>query len=157
MAKKFNITGTCIPAKHYMADTSDKLRKVLDLIEAGEYFTINRPRQYGKTTTMSVMNRLLQTKPEYLSILTSFEGVGDLVFQDEKSFSGMFLELLEKRIRQQGFLNWADFLKAESLITTGLKEMSVTITELVRRSGKKIVLFIDEVDKSSKARKLMKS
>ena len=28
MQKEFNTTGTCIPEKHYMADTSKKLEKV---------------------------------------------------------------------------------------------------------------------------------
>jgi hypothetical protein len=26
MPKKFNITGLCLPARHYMADISEKLR-----------------------------------------------------------------------------------------------------------------------------------
>jgi len=47
MDKKFNITGTCIPQTHYMADTSGKIRQIVAMVEAGEYFTINRPRQYG--------------------------------------------------------------------------------------------------------------
>lgn len=46
MEKKFNITGKCIPAQHYMADVSKKLAKAYKLIEEGEYFIINRPRQY---------------------------------------------------------------------------------------------------------------
>jgi predicted AAA+ superfamily ATPase len=40
------------PAKHYMADVSKKLDQTLKMVSAGEYFIINRPRQYGKTTTL---------------------------------------------------------------------------------------------------------
>ena len=52
MKKRFNIAGTCIPQKHYMADTSEKLSRMIRLIEQESYFTINRARQYGKTTNM---------------------------------------------------------------------------------------------------------
>jgi hypothetical protein len=51
--KKFNVTGTCIPEKHYMVDISEKLDKIISMIESDEYFTINRSRQYGKTTTLA--------------------------------------------------------------------------------------------------------
>ncbi|MEG3041417.1 MAG: AAA family ATPase, partial [Clostridium sp.] len=59
MEKKFNITGTCIPNRHYMVDTSNKIEKVMKLINAEEYFIINRPRQYGKTTTFFLLNNKL--------------------------------------------------------------------------------------------------
>jgi hypothetical protein len=52
MSKKFNITGNCRAEKHYMADVSKKLERVYAMVEAGDYFIINRPRQYGKTTML---------------------------------------------------------------------------------------------------------
>ena len=41
MKKKFNVTGICIPEKHYMVDISDKIKKIMNLIEDEEYFVIN--------------------------------------------------------------------------------------------------------------------
>lgn len=38
LAKKFNITGTCIPKKNYMVDTSHKLKEIMKLIENEEYW-----------------------------------------------------------------------------------------------------------------------
>ncbi len=55
MAKKFNVTGLCIPEKHYMADLSKRVREIRKMIDAGDYFTINRGRQYGKTTTLAAI------------------------------------------------------------------------------------------------------
>ena len=52
MKKRFNVTGTCIPEKHYMVDISEKLKNIVKLVDNEEYFIINRPRQYGKTTTL---------------------------------------------------------------------------------------------------------
>lgn len=51
--KSFNTTAVCVPAKHYMVDISDRVQKIRKLIYKGEYFTINRARQYGKTTTLN--------------------------------------------------------------------------------------------------------
>jgi hypothetical protein len=55
MKKEFNITGICIPSKHFMVDLSYKLERIIDLIENGKYFVINRPHQYGKTTIFSLL------------------------------------------------------------------------------------------------------
>lgn len=59
MAKEFNVTGTCIPTEHYMVDISEKLGKIKELIDKKRYFTINRGRQYGKTTTLSRLRHYL--------------------------------------------------------------------------------------------------
>ena len=47
--KRFNTTGTCIPEKHYMADTTDKINQIIRLIEQESYFTINRA-QIGRAS-----------------------------------------------------------------------------------------------------------
>ena len=53
MPKRFCVTGTCIPEKNYMVDISGRIDRIIrDYIEKGQYFTINRARQYGKTTTL---------------------------------------------------------------------------------------------------------
>ena len=58
--KIFNITGPCIPELHYMVDTSKKIKRIVqEYIEKGCYFTINRARQYGKTTTIGLLTREL--------------------------------------------------------------------------------------------------
>ena len=60
--KRFNTTGLCNPKKHYMVDISDKLEKIKVLIENEEYFVINRPRQYGKTTILTALENSLKEK-----------------------------------------------------------------------------------------------
>ena len=98
MGKKFNVTGICIPNKHYMVDISNKIDKIIKLIDEEEYFIINRPRQYGKTTTLYMVERLLNKNNEYLVISISFEGIGDLIFEDESRFCKGFLKILERTI-----------------------------------------------------------
>lgn len=50
--KRFNITGTCYPSKHYMVDISQRLDSIAQYVADGQYITLNRGRQYGKTTTL---------------------------------------------------------------------------------------------------------
>ena len=50
--REFNTTAVCIPSKHYMVDIIDKVNEIRKMVDAGKYFTINRARQYGKTTTL---------------------------------------------------------------------------------------------------------
>ena len=57
--RKFNVTGLCVQEEHYMVDISGKINKIMELINDGHYFTINRARQYGKTTTLFQLARTL--------------------------------------------------------------------------------------------------
>jgi hypothetical protein len=148
MKKKFNITGLCFPDQHYMADVSKKLAQSLKMIDEGEYFVINRPRQYGKTTTLySLADRLMKTG-EYIVFNMSFEGVGDLMFDDEKTFSKGFVELLANH-SQVYAPELATWLLETAPNIDSLKLLSSMITTLVNKTAKKMVVMIDEVDKSS--------
>jgi len=55
MKKKFNVTGLCYPHQHYMMDVTQKRAQALAMVEEGDYFIINRPRQYGKTTMLYLL------------------------------------------------------------------------------------------------------
>lgn len=73
MAKKFCITGTCVPEKNYMVDISGRIDRITkDYIEQGQYFTINRARQYGKTTTLFLLER--KTQGRLSGIESEFRG-----------------------------------------------------------------------------------
>ncbi len=97
MKKRFNTTGVCVSRKHYMVDITSKLKEIEKLIENEFYFTINRPRQYGKTTTLNLIANYLKQK--YLVIDISFEGIGDSVFEKEKSFCNKFLKLMVNSLK----------------------------------------------------------
>ena len=45
-----------------MVNTEKRFKAVEDLIDMGEYFTINRARQYGKTTMLQMIRRKLSDK-----------------------------------------------------------------------------------------------
>lgn len=90
MERRFNTTGVCVPHLHYMVDISNKLELIEKMVHRGDYFVINRPRQYGKTTTIYMLEQEL--KDEYLVLSISFEGIGDKIFENESEFSKSFFK-----------------------------------------------------------------
>ena len=60
--KEFNTTAICIPSKHYMVDLTEKVIEIKKLVDAGKYFTINRARQHGKTTTLTALGKHLSNE-----------------------------------------------------------------------------------------------
>ena len=82
--KEFNTTAVCIPSKHYMVDLSERIREIKKLVDAGKYFTINRARQYGKTTTIDALSKHLQSSMRLSA--SSFQGMAKAGFENERLF-----------------------------------------------------------------------
>ena len=148
MKKRFNITGLCFPDEHYMADVSKKLDQTFEMVEYGDYFVINRPRQYGKTTTLYTLADMLTQTGEYIVFNMSFEGTSDSNFENDAHFAPAFVKLLAKSIRNLDAQMSASLL-ASSQKVTKLDDLSDFITDIAMKTDKKLVLLIDEVDKSS--------
>ena len=66
--KSFNTTAVCIPEKHYMVDLSERMKEIKKMVDAGKYFTINRARQYGKTTTLNELGSFLSDEYDVICI-----------------------------------------------------------------------------------------
>ena len=148
--RRFNAAGVCVPDKHYMADISDKLEKIIAMVEDDEYFTINRARQYGKTTTLSRLDNELKGK--YIVLRLSFEGVGDGAFANDNAFVNFFI----KKVAEELEYNHVDIAVIEKWTETdslsdgdAFDNLSDKITLLCKSCGQDIILMVDEVDKSS--------
>ncbi len=149
MRKEFNDTGVCIKDEHFMVDTTPKIENIFDLIERKKYFIMNRPRQFGKTTSLYRLHKELLVKEDYLTILLSFEISSDTVFKDVESFSNYFITLFNRELKQY-YPNQEIFINEN--FETSEKEfnkLSAQITDFVQKVGKKVVVLIDEVDKST--------
>lgn len=148
MIKKFNETGLCFPEDHFMADISKKIDATYKMVEDGTYFIINRPRQYGKTTVLYTLTQKLLESGQYLAFKISFEGISDRNFLDETMFAPGFMRLLARSMR-----SFAPDMAAELLTkmpaVTNLDDLSDFITDFAEKTDKKLILLIDEVDKSS--------
>ena len=148
MKKIFNDTGVCIPEKHYMVDISAKLAAIFRLVEQGKYFVINRPRQYGKTTTLFLLAKLLAEKSDYLPVKISFETISAESYQNQKGFLAEFFLILKKFFRFNRLPEFLEFTETSPQPET-LGQLDRFITELCLKFPKKLILMIDEVDKSS--------
>ena len=129
-----------------MVDTEKRFKAVEELIDMGEYFSINRARQYGKTTMLDMIWRRMADR--YLIIDCSFEGVDDSAFASHAAFVEMFADQMTDRLESRN--------QDEALVhiwkecaAKNLDELSKVITRFTKQSAKPVVLTIDEVDKSS--------
>jgi inhibitor of KinA sporulation pathway (predicted exonuclease) len=146
--KEFNITGTCFAEDHYMVDITDKLIKIRALIDHGKYFTINRARQYGKTTTLELLRNTL--KDTYLVIKISFENTSETTFDNQKEFCPAFLGLIRDALSYRDDLSLSDTNAWLDDTVKDFRSLSKHISKMC--TNKNVVLMIDEVDKSSNYR-----
>jgi hypothetical protein len=86
-----------------MVDISGKIAQIKQLIDKGIYLTINRGRQFGKTTTLDMIERIMAE--EYQVINISFGGVGSAVFESEEGFCGMFTDLAGDATHSKQWIN----------------------------------------------------
>lgn len=148
MPKRFNVTGVCIPELHYMVNTEKRIAQIVtDYVEKGSYFTINRARQFGKTTTLYLLEKRL--KEQYTVIRLSFEAADEL-FYSMSTFAKGLIRNISRELKIQGaapqlIQEWAKPISSEF----PFHDLSDRITDLCANSEKKIILMIDEVDKSS--------
>ena len=144
--REFNVTGTCVKSQHYMADTSQKIDKIVKLIEREKYFTINRPRQYGKTTTLDLLRRRLGEK--YLVLSLSFEGVSKQSYVSDEAFIKMFCDQIKDKmevISDDSLM----ILIEEMKNLKDFNDFNRFITRFIKEYHKEVVLLIDECDESS--------
>ena len=150
--KKFNTTAVCIPSKHYMVDLSERLAEIKKMVDAGEYFVINRARQYGKTTTIAALKKSLGN--EYTVISLDFQGISQAGFSTEEVFVREFCRLLWNRRKSitcipdhvsETIQKWKESEEPKAQ----LGELFDTLTEWCEENDKPIVLIIDEIDSAT--------
>ncbi|MCD8067936.1 MAG: 9-O-acetyl-N-acetylneuraminate esterase, partial [Lachnospiraceae bacterium] len=71
-----------------MVDLTNRLKEIKSMVDDGKYFTINRARQYGKTTMLNALAEYLQEV--YLVISLDFQGLSYADFASEERFAAAF-------------------------------------------------------------------
>ena len=146
--KKFNTTAVCIPSKHYMVDLSERVEEIKKLVDDGKYFTINRARQYGKTTTLDALETRLQDEYSVLSL--DFQKISDASFKTEEKFVKAFCRQLMKKkkkasIPDSSLENLQEIVDRREHLAV-LDELFDILDSWCEESEKRIVMIIDEVD-----------
>ncbi|MEK8020835.1 MAG: hypothetical protein VSS75_028530 [Candidatus Parabeggiatoa sp.] len=81
-----------------MVDNSEKLKQIIAFVEKAKYFTINRPRQFGKTTTLSLLAKQLNQRDDCVALKISFEGIDTDTHQHQERFIAEFLIMIAHRL-----------------------------------------------------------
>lgn len=131
-----------------MADTSAKVAAIMRLVEDGSYFVINRPRQYGKTTTLFLLERQLRQNADYLPIFISFEGISTEAYQSEQRFLEAWFAECSRIFTVSGYREIAEMIEHDAVSMTSFTRFKGWLTKLVMMTPRRMVLMIDEVDKS---------
>lgn len=152
MKRRFNITGSCNPQRHYMVSLDGRLRKIKeDYVDDGSYFVINRGRQYGKTTTLDALEGYL--KNDYIVLSLDFQQLGTKDFADEVTFVSAFADVFVRAFQTNELNEAESLLKPLSDLRetsdVGLMELFVRLSDVCRNSPRPIALMIDEVDSAS--------
>ena len=148
MAKRFNVTGACDPNRHYMVNLDSRLKTIREMVDSGDYFTINRARQYGKTTMLQALARYL--KGEYEVVLLDFQRLSESSFQNEQTFSYAFVNEIVRRTS-----SFPDGVKenfnrlGEKIENCSFQKLFGIIEQWCQSADKGIVLLVDEVDTAS--------
>lgn len=156
MAKIFNVTADCKPEQHYMVNLDKRLEEIKKLVDSGAYFTINRARQYGKTTTLRALSRYL--KKDYYVVLMDFQAFDDAKFENGNvfsvSFAGSFIRALQanRPVMSNELKEACDELKKSANVRNNfftLKELFEYMSDICASVDKPLVLMIDEVDSAT--------
>ncbi len=149
MKRRFNVTGSCSPQRHYMVRLDDRLKKIKeDYVDYGSYFVINRGRQYGKTTTLAALEEYL--KEDYTVLSLDFQQMGTEDFADAATFAHAFASILIETLEINGLDDREELMEPLTEImerdSNSLKDLFVRLSRMCRNSAQPIVLMIDEVD-----------
>lgn len=146
MGRYFNVTGLCVPEKHYMADTSSMIECIIkNYIDKDAYFIINRARQYGKTTTLKLLRNRLNN--DYIVIDISFEGKEDYFTSLNTLANGLFFSFRRELIYDYPQL--AEIFSGAPSSVLPVQDLSERITNLCTVAQKKVILMVDDVNKAA--------
>ncbi len=152
MSRFFNVTADCKPDRHYMVDIESKLRKIKIMVERGEYFTINRARQYGKTTTLRALEQYLCN--DYVIASLDFQMMSASKFRDENTFSIAFAKSFIKALEcddscKNPGLDSLRLAVKDQRNELELLELFEYLSDVCKESSRPVILMIDEVDSAS--------
>lgn len=152
MSKIFNTEADCKPELHYMVDISDRLRSIEEMIDQGKYFTINRGRQYGKTTTLRILANYLRDK--YLIVSLDFQDMDSSDFSNVEYFAEAFADLFYSRVKRsddlpQDLLTELKDFAGGQIPRANLRKLFSLLKNCCEKASRPIVLLIDEVDTAS--------
>lgn len=138
-----------------MVDLGSRLKEIREMIDEGAYFTINKARQYGKTTMLHALAKELAD--DYFVVRLDFQSLGSASYKDENTFSLAFASCFSRGVA----LCNKDVAREDPVIQrmreeeeTGnpsfdLRRLFLLLLRFCESSPKPVILMIDEADSAS--------
>jgi len=132
-----------------MVNLQSRLEEIRQMIDDGEYFVINKARQYGKTTVLRSLAQYLKRDYQVLSL--DFQNIESDEFANGNAFVHAFARETNKRMRRmdgvpkevkEKMLQLADNRNQYARMA----ELFACFSEWCGQSERPFVLIIDEVD-----------
>lgn len=154
MGRIFNVSAACKPELHYMVNMDGQLKQIKAMVDQGLYFTINRARQYGKTTILHALEQFL--KEDYIVISLDFQIFSAANFRTEQdfieNFSAEILGCVSSENIPEDIQKQLEWMADGAVQNDRLPVLFRCLSRWCGLSAKKIVLMIDEVDIASEYR-----
>lgn len=148
MDRVFNTEGCCIPEMHYMVNLNSRLAEIKSMIDAGKYFTINRGRQYGKTTTLKALKKYLADSYNVVSV--DFQGISVSEFKLENSFvKAVSREMINRNRNIFPKEVFDELVRLKTDEKCVLADLFYILSSWCEKTAEPVVLLIDEVDQAS--------
>lgn len=157
MGKTFNIAADCKPGLHYMVDLHSRLEQIKGYVDRGEYLSINRARQYGKTTMLRALGEYLKNTCYVVSMDFQMQ-MSDAKFCSERAFSVAFAKAFVRIMRNLNVifpekmeyeLSQLKMTAQEDAENLELVELFQHLSAVCKESDRPLVLVIDEVDSAA--------
>ena len=140
-----------------MVDLEQRLAEVKILVDDGKYFTINRARQFGKTTILQALGEYLNS--DYFVVSMDFQiQVSNAKFKSENRFSLAFARAFvnsfkanpdsRKPENEAVIKEFVDSYQSDAE-EYELVELFQSLSMLCSEMTKQVVLMIDEVDSAT--------
>ena len=135
MARRFNITGPCVPGRDFMDDLSARLRRPVQAICRGESLLLCRARQSGKTTLLRELAQAL--RKHNLAV-----GLCAMQVAEDQTLTGLYRHIeatLHKAYPLPALPKWTP-TEPQSL------SFCAWLGDVQQRLGRPLVLILDEYD-----------
>lgn len=128
MRKAFYVAADCKQNLHYMVNLDTRLAEIRKYVDRGEYFVLNRVRQYGKTTMLRALKEYLQD--EYYVISMDFQvQMSGAKFRNENTFSVAFANAFVRMAQKQGTVGGIGLEQAAASLKAAVQDKNRFVCE----------------------------
>ncbi|MFO0758533.1 MAG: AAA-like domain-containing protein [Byssovorax sp.] len=143
MRPEFNTAGPCFPGDHYMLPPERRLGRILELIDAGKYFTLHAGRQTGKTTSAQWLVEHCNKGKRFFALWIDLQTA-----REQPDPARAFRTILDEidRAIAMDLPELGPIADREALLLDPATALRHALHDLSVRSSRPLILLFDEAD-----------